>query len=90
LGPDEWVVRWTGDGKSLFVLHESDDELTLYRLSLATGRRELLRKLRPTRQLGLVSMRHGYFGFDVDAAGKNIAMSYETNTGALFTADGMN
>jgi hypothetical protein len=35
-------------------------------------------------------MRHGYFGFDVDAAGKNITMSYETNTGALFTADGMN
>jgi len=23
-------------------------------------------KLRPTWQLGLVSMRHGYFGFDVD------------------------
>ncbi len=20
MGPDEWVVRWTGDGKSLFVL----------------------------------------------------------------------
>jgi len=86
---DEDVVRWSGDGKSIFVVGEGDKELMLYRVAVDSGRREPLQKLRPTAQVGLVSMRNVYFACDMDANGKTIGLSYETNVGTLYTADGL-
>jgi eukaryotic-like serine/threonine-protein kinase len=90
VGPGEYVVRWAGDGKSVFVVQESDTQLSVYRLVLASGRRELLQTVRPSLQVGLNSLRNGYFGFDVDAAGKSMAISYDTNVDVLYIAQGIN
>jgi serine/threonine protein kinase/Tol biopolymer transport system component len=86
---DEDVVRWGSDGKTVFVIGEGDKELTLYRVAVDSGRRELLQKLRPTAQVGLVSMRNVYFACDMDANGRTIGLSYETNVGTLYMANGM-
>ena len=89
IGPAEYVVRWSADGKSVYVVHESDNELTVHRVEVDSGRREPLQSLRPTAQVGLNSMRNGYFGFDVDATGRTMVLSYETNVSALYTAEGI-
>jgi hypothetical protein len=34
-------------------------------------------------------MQNGYFGFDVDAAGKTMVLRYETNVSALYAAQGL-
>jgi hypothetical protein len=87
--PGEYLVRWSADAKFVFVVHTGDNELILYRVALDSNRRELLQKVRPAVQVGLADMRNGYFGFDVDAAGKAIALSYETSVGALYVAQGI-
>jgi serine/threonine protein kinase/Tol biopolymer transport system component len=89
IGPAEYIVRWSGEGKSVYVVHEGDNELTVYRVAVDSGRSELLQTLRPTAQVGLISMRNGYFGFDVDASGTTMVFSYETNVDTLYTAQGI-
>ena len=89
IGPGEYAVRWSADGKSVYVVREGDTELTVYRVALDSGKRELLQTLRPTTQVGLSPMRNAYFGFDVDAADKTMTLSYETNLGTLYTAEGI-
>jgi eukaryotic-like serine/threonine-protein kinase len=86
---DEDVIRWNGDRKTVFVIGEGDKELTLYRVAVDSGKRDLLQKLRPTTQVGLVSMRNVYFACDMDNSGRTIGLSYETNVGTLYTAAGM-
>lgn len=46
-------------------------------------------EIAPDGPRGLVSMRNVYFACDMDANGRTIGLSYETNVGTLYTADGL-
>jgi Tol biopolymer transport system component len=50
--PDDTLVRWSSDGKSIFVRGGERQPLTLYRLDLAAGRRERWRELTPPDPTG--------------------------------------
>ena len=89
VGPGEYVVRWSTDPKTVFVVREGENDLDLYRMDLDSGKRELWQTLRPAFQVGLVSMQNGYFGCDVDASGKTAAISYDTDLDVLYSAEGM-
>lgn len=89
IGPGEYVVRWSTDNRTVFVVREGDKELMLYRVDLDSGKRELWQTLQRTSQVGLVSMQNGYFGCDVDASGKTAAISYDTDLDVLYSAEGM-
>jgi eukaryotic-like serine/threonine-protein kinase len=85
----EYVVRWSTDPKTIFVARPGDTEIAFYRVSVDSGKRELMQVLRPAAQVGLVPMRNGYFACDVDASGKTLVLSYETNVDALYTTSAL-
>ena len=51
------VVGWSSDGASLLVSEYQGTALTLARVELATGTREVLRTLRPANPVGTVNIR---------------------------------
>ncbi len=89
IGPDESVVRWSADAKAVFAVREGDNELTIYRVAVDSGAHQLLRTLRPAVQIGLIPLRNGYYGCDVDAAGKMMVLGYGTDESVLYTAEGL-
>ena len=50
---DEEAIRWSADGKSLFVASVSLVPATVYRVELNTGRRQLVYTLAPSDAAGL-------------------------------------
>jgi hypothetical protein len=56
LGADEDVIRWSPDGKSLWVLKTNELPARVERLDLATGRRELLEEITPLEKAGMLSI----------------------------------
>jgi hypothetical protein len=49
----EYPVTWSADGKALFVAGPSNVPHRVYRVDLATGRRELWKELRPSQAAGI-------------------------------------
>ena len=89
IGSDEPVVRWSADAKAVFAVHEGDNELTIYRVAVDSGAHQLVRTLRPAVQIGLIRLRNGYYGCDVDASGKTMVLGYGTDESVLYTAEGL-
>ena len=53
LTPDDVVIRWAGDGKTLWV-RSGDLPAIIYRVDPVSGRRQLVRKLFPSDPAGVV------------------------------------
>lgn len=47
------VVRWSADGRSLYVAQEQSIPIKVYRLDLSTGRKDLLKEVMPTDTAGI-------------------------------------
>lgn len=46
------VIRWSADGNSLYVYHDRELPLKIFKLYLSTGQRELLREIAPADPAG--------------------------------------
>jgi Tol biopolymer transport system component len=57
LEPGEIPTRWSADGRELFVQRSSQLPLEIFRLDLATGRKHLLKRIRPTDPAGMTPLR---------------------------------
>jgi Tol biopolymer transport system component len=57
LEPEDQVLRLTEDGRSVYVSQELGPSAKLVRLDPVTGRRSLVRELRPTDKAGLVGVQ---------------------------------
>ena len=53
IAPGEEVIRWSADGKDLFVASGSTIPARVYRVEVITGRRQLLYNLAPSDASGL-------------------------------------
>jgi serine/threonine protein kinase/Tol biopolymer transport system component len=51
--PEDRIVRWSSDGRSLYVLENTDIPIRISRLDLSTGRRELWKELNPADPAGI-------------------------------------
>ncbi|MFN2387549.1 MAG: hypothetical protein ABR576_14925, partial [Thermoanaerobaculia bacterium] len=70
---EEIVVRWTEDGRGLFVgLRSEQTELHVARVDLATGRREAVRSFAPADTAGILSVGPALMSAD----GKSYVYSY--------------
>jgi serine/threonine protein kinase len=49
------VINWTADSRSLFVYTRGEFPVKVYRLDLSTGRRELIREIRPADAAGVLN-----------------------------------
>jgi WD40-like Beta Propeller Repeat len=75
-------VRWSADGRSLFVLRYKGFAAQVYRLELTTGRRTLLRELAPPDPAGA-----GFPDVRVTPDGKSYACSFIRNLNDLYLVD---
>ena len=64
--PDgDFLVAWSGDGKSILVRGAEERPLTLYRIDLASGRRERWKELAPPDLAGFLEYGAGPMGVRV-------------------------
>jgi eukaryotic-like serine/threonine-protein kinase len=56
LDPEDNVIRWTADGHGLFVYRRAELPAKVFRLDLATGRKQLWKELMPADPAGVISV----------------------------------
>ena len=56
----ESPVDWDQGGRHIFVVRESDEAATIFRVDVFTGRREVWKQIRPTDPAGILSMSRFY------------------------------
>ena len=65
--PGDFLVQWSADGKSILVRGAEERPLTLYRVDLASGRRERWKELAPPEMAGFIEFGAGPMGVRVTA-----------------------
>jgi hypothetical protein len=87
LADGEFPQRWSGDGRWLYVrgTKASEPPARLFRVELATGRREPWKELMPADPAGVTSIGHVALSPD----GRSYAYSYGRIFSQLFVAEGI-
>ena len=88
-GPAAALVQWSADGKTIYLRGEEDGTLTLSRLDLATGRRELWKQLAPRDPAGFLRYGPGIQGpgYSITPDGRYYAYTYFTDQSRLILAE---
>jgi Tol biopolymer transport system component len=82
--PEDQVIRWSSDGRSVLVYGTSDVPARIERLDLSSGRRELLRTIGPADLTGVLQIGTPALTED----GKTYAYSCRRMISHLFLVDG--
>ena len=83
--PNEGIMGWTPDSKSLYVSKRGTYPASVYRLEIATGKRELWKELTPPDPAGISNVSQPAIAND----GKTYAYSYNRILSDLFLANGV-
>jgi len=84
--PQDWLAGVAPDGKSVMVITNTDFmSQDIFRVDLATGRREFIKKIGPADPAGTLLFQNG----SVSADGKSYAYSYDQLLGELYTVTGL-
>ncbi len=80
---DIWIT-WSADGRSAYLYHDDKTSAQVYRLDLATGKRELVMTLAPSDPAGVTAV----LNVRMTADGKSYAYSFERELSDLFIVEG--
>jgi Tol biopolymer transport system component len=83
--PGDRPVAWSADGRSLWVFRRGEVPAEVWQLDIATGRRQLWRKLQPPDPDGVYSIND----FRVTRDGRAYAYSYKRVVSQLYLARGV-
>jgi eukaryotic-like serine/threonine-protein kinase len=83
--PEDIWITWTTDGKSAYVYRDEKSSAPVYRLDLATGKRELVTTITVADPAGVTSMQTVRMTPD----GKSYAYSYAREQSDLFIVEGL-
>ena len=83
--PEDIWVAWAADGRSIYVYHDDKTSAPLYRLELATGKRELITTLAPSDAAGVTTI----VNVRMTADGKTYGYSFSRELSDLFLVDGV-
>jgi Tol biopolymer transport system component len=81
---NDYFIRWSADGRSLYVFHAASVPFRFDRLDLASGRRELIREVAPADRTGLLEGGGAALTDDL----KSYAYDYGRMTSQLFVVEG--
>lgn len=85
LEPGQSVIRWSGDGRFLFLQRQTEPAvLTINRLEVATGRRELWKEIKAPDSVGV---QMGQIVMTPDGA--SYAYSFQRDISTLYLAEGL-
>jgi hypothetical protein len=80
----EWILQWSGDGRSLYAGDMSRVPVKVHLVDIATGKRTLWKELAPAGMLGVTGISYAAIAPD----GQAYAYSYlQTLTSDLFVMD---
>ena len=82
----EIPIQWSTDGRSLYVRGPGDFSSKIYRIDLASGRRELRREIVPD-QVGLIGLDARPGGIQITPDGKSFVYTYWSALRDLFLAE---
>ena len=85
LSPGEWPTQWTADSKSLYVYRRTDLPARVYRVDLASGRRELWKELGPADPAGVTGLGHVL----VTPDGRAYAYNFRRALSDLYLVEGL-
>ena len=85
LAAGDVVVRWSGDGKSIWTVSHKDGVPRIMRIDMATGRREVWREIKDADPAGCP----GLLRVVMSADGKSYVFGYNRALGDLYVADGL-
>ncbi len=86
--PGDTLVQWGADGKTIYLRGAEEQPLTLYRLDLATGRRERWKELAPPDPTGFQGYATGPGTVRVTPDGRYYAYTYLTDSSRLVLGEG--
>ncbi len=82
--PEEVVIRWTADGRGLYVARFTGMPVTVYRVDLQTGHREPVRSFAPSDAAGVLNIGPVLLSAD----GKSYVYSYRRILDDLYVVTG--
>jgi Tol biopolymer transport system component len=85
--PEDVLLRWSSDGKKIYVRGAEEQPLTLYRIDLATGRRERWRELTPPDLTGFQAYAKGPGAVCVTPDGQYYAYTVLTDSSRLVVTE---
>ena len=85
---DDLPIRWSADGRYLYLRGGEEDVLRVYRYTLATRRRELWRELAPRDPTGVLSVAAGG-EVAMTPDGQSFAYTYWVVLEDLFLVEGV-
>jgi Tol biopolymer transport system component len=83
--PEDIWITWSADGRAVYVYHDEKISALVYRLDLATGKRELVTTLAPGDSAGVTSV----LNVRMTADGKTYAYSFLKEMSDLFLVEGV-
>jgi hypothetical protein len=83
--PEDIWIRWSADGRSAYVYHDEKTSATVFRVDVATGKREQVTTLAPGDPSGVTSIHR----VRMSADGKSFAYSYFLEQSDLFLVQGV-
>jgi WD40 repeat protein len=83
------LLQWSGDGRSLFVRAAGDLVLKIYKVDLASGRRELWKELNPPDPGGLIDVGSSVGEVRITPDGKSYVYTSWTAPGELYLVEGL-
>jgi dipeptidyl aminopeptidase/acylaminoacyl peptidase len=84
LPEDNWI-EWSADGRSAYVYHDEKQSAPVYRLDIATGKRQLVATLGPNDPAGVTAV----LNVRMTADGKSYAYSFDRELSDLFVVEGV-
>jgi Tol biopolymer transport system component len=85
--PEDSLVQWSADGKSMYVRGGEERPLTLYRIDLRTGNRERWKELAPPDLTGFLEYGAGPRGVRITPDGRFYAYTFYTDMERLTLTD---
>jgi hypothetical protein len=82
--PGEQPIGWTADGGSIYV-YRPTVPARVFRVELATGKRQLWKELAPADAVGVYFIRPPHIAYD----GKSYAYNYGRILSDLYVVDGL-
>ena len=83
--PGELPTRWSADGRSLYVLRHTGLPARVFRVELATGRREPWKELGPADRAGVIGIGHALITPD----GTSYAYNFRRALSDLYLVEGL-
>ena len=83
--PGDRPLQWTADGRGVYVLKKKGTTFSVFRIEVATGRRDLWKEIVPPDTAGL----SGISSFFIAADGRSYVYSYSRTLSDLYLVSGL-